>query len=305
MNLCKEIQTQMSFYLDDELQGGERAALETHLRDCEACRRLFDNERLFLDAIRSSQPLQIASPELRARVEQVLAEGPTPHSASPELRRRAQWSLWQPGFSGPSAAQLRRLVTIAVLAVVSVLIGIWIVSSYRQPAAKGPSEFALMAVDTHQRHLRNQLPLEIASDEPERISAWFAGKVPFRLALPNYQELSGQEKLYTLEGARLVGYKNDYAAYVAYKMRRQPISLVVTSEAVAAPSGGEEIVSKGLTFHYDSIQGLKVITWSDRGLTYALVSDLEERGQESCIVCHQGTKDQDFIEGLKPKQISD
>jgi hypothetical protein len=33
-------------------------------------------------------------------------------------------------------------------------------------------------------------------------------------------------------------------------------------------------------------------------LTYALVSDLEERGQQSCIVCHQGA--QDFIEPLKP-----
>ena len=87
-------------------------------------------------------------------------------------------------------------------------------------------------------------------------------------------------------------------------MRRQAISLVVTSEAVAQAAGGEEIVSKGLTFHYDSIQGLKVITWSDRGLTYALVSELEERGQQSCIVCHQGTKDQDFIESLKPKQVS-
>jgi hypothetical protein len=84
-------------------------------------------------------------------------------------------------------------------------------------------------------------------------------------------------------------------------MRRQQISLLVTSSAVVLPSGGEEIASKGMTFHYDSIDGLKVITWSDRGLTYALVSDLEERGQQSCIVCHQGTKDQDFIENLRPK----
>ena len=36
------------------------------------------------------------------------------------------------------------------------------------------------------------------------------------------------EKLYQLEGARLVGYKNDYAAYVAYQIRTRPISLVVT-----------------------------------------------------------------------------
>jgi hypothetical protein len=157
-----------------------------------------------------------------------------------------------------------------------------------------------MAVDTHQRHLRGQLPLEIASTGPKQISDWFAGKVGFKVELPNYQELSGQEKLYDLEGGRLVGYQNDYAAYVAYRMQKRPISLLITSEQTVEPSGGEEIVSKSMTFHYDSINGFKVITWADRGLTYGLVSDLEERGQQSCFVCHQGTNDQDFIEVLKP-----
>ena len=76
---------------------------------------------------------------------------------------------------------------------------------------------------------------------------------------------------------------------------------MITSNAVAMPAAGERIVSRGLTFHYDSINGLKVITWADRGLTYALVSDLEERGQQSCLVCHAGTKDRDFIEGLRPQ----
>jgi hypothetical protein len=136
---------------------------------------------------------------------------------------------------------------------------------------------------------------------PEQISNWFAGKVSFLVKLPNYQESSGQEKMYRLEGARLVSYKNDYAAYVAYEMRTRPISLVVTSERVAEPTDGEQIVAKGITFHYNSIDGLKVLTWSDRGLTYALVSDFEERGQQSCLVCHQGIKDQDFIETLRPK----
>ena len=220
-------------------------------------------------------------------------------------RREAVQSLAQLGSTTLALIHPRRLLAAAAVVAMALLIGIWCVTEYRKQRPNPPSDFALMPVDTHQRHLRNQLPLEIASDVPERVSAWFAGKVPFSVTLPNYQESSGQEKLYRLEGARLVGYKNDYPAYVAYQMRMQPISLVVTSEAVAQPSRGEEIVSKGLTFHYDTIQGWKVITWSDRGLTYALVSDLEERGQQSCIVCHQGTKDQDFIESLKPKQVSD
>jgi len=304
MNQCDEIRAQVSFYLDDELQGSERATLEAHLSACETCRRLFDSERRFLDIIRGSRPLHIAPPELRASVESTLSNVPSPHAASPDFRRRTRRSLWRVGSAASAPTHPRRVVAAVGVAAVALLIGVWGITEYRKQRLNPPSEFALMAVDTHQRHLRSQLPLEIVSDVPERISAWFAGKVPFSVKLPNYQELSGQEKLYNLEGARLVGYKNDYAAYVAYKMRMQPISLVVTSESVAQPSGGEQIVSKGLTFHYDSIQGLKVITWSDRGLTYALVSDLEERGQQSCIVCHQGTKDQDFIESLKPKRIS-
>jgi anti-sigma factor RsiW len=148
--------------------------------------------------------------------------------------------------------------------------------------------------------MRGQLPLEMESARPQDISAWFANKVDFSVKLPNYQESSGQEKLYTLEGARLVSLENDYAAYVAYRMKDRPISLVITSDSVARPSAGEVIASRGLRFHYNAIDGLKVITWSDRGLTYALVSDLDERGQQSCIVCHEGTKDRDFIEPLKP-----
>src|SRR5215813_2309350 len=160
-----------------------------------------------------------------------------------------------------------------------------------------------MAAENHSRHIDGRLPLEIVSDSPKQISDWFANKVRFGVKLPNYQEVSGQNKLYELEGARLVAYKDDYAAYVAYQMRTRPISLVITSDQTAQPSGGEEIAARGLLFHYDTIKGLKVITWSDRGLTYALVSDLEERGQESCVVCHQGTKDRDVITPLSQSKL--
>jgi len=298
MNQCQEIQNQIAFYLDDELEGRERTELDAHLRACDSCREVFARQQRLFESVRDCRPLYSAPPELRARVEQILSTAPSPHATPGRLRRRIQRSLQLNG-SGRSRFINARGLT-ALLALI-LLVG-WFVTEYVKSRPKPPSQFATMAVETHQRHLRGQLPLEITSDVPDQISNWFAGKVPFSVKLPNYQESSGQEKLYSLEGARLVGYADGYAAYVAYQMQNRPISLVVTWEAVAHPSGGEEIVSKGLTFHYDSIQGLKVITWSDRGLTYALVSDLEERGQQSCIVCHQGTKDKDFIEGLKPKQ---
>jgi hypothetical protein len=220
---------------------------------------------------------------LRARVEETLKGSERDvTSLNVVSRSRLRWGL----------------AIAAVLLVLILPIVIWrtMSRSNKQTA----SSFALMAADNHLRRTRGQLPLEIETAAPQVISDWFANKVNFSLKLPNYQESSGQEKLYELEGARLVGYQNDYAAYVAYRMKQRRISLVITSDSVVKPSGGEEIVARGLKFHYNAIHGLKVLTWSDRGLTYALVSDLEERGQQSCIVCHQGTKDQDLIEPLKP-----
>jgi mycothiol system anti-sigma-R factor len=302
MTKCDETRARMTFYLDDELEASECAVIKDHLDNCESCRKIFGNEQRFLTMIRESRPLNVASPELRARVENVVTNPPVAPLASHQLHRRIQRSLWHLSSRAQRQLSSRQAIGLAFISCIALALGYWALNTGKpNPQIRPPSDFAVMAADTHQRHLQGQLPLEIVSGVPEQISRWFAGKVSFLVKLPNYQESSGQEKLYQLEGARLVGYKSDYAAYVAYQMRTRPISLVVTSDAVARPADGEQIVARGITFHYNSIKGLKVITWSDRGLTYALVSDLEERGQQSCLVCHQGTKDRDFIESLKPR----
>lgn len=282
MKKCEDIRRRLTLYLDNELQGAERAAVETHLAECEPCAAVLARELNFLKSVRESGPLHVASPELREKVEAILNEGRVvPVSAVKTSRRPAR-------FNWVVAVAAALLVLLAPVLVWRIVV-------------RQPSSFALMAAETHLRHTRGQLPLEMESASPLNISGWFSNKVNFSVKLPNYQESSGQEKLYTLEGARLVSFEKEYAAYVAYRMKERPISLVIISDSVARPSGGEEIASRGLKFHYNAIDGLKVITWSDRGLTYALVSDLEERGQQSCIVCHEGTKDRDFIEPLKPR----
>jgi anti-sigma factor RsiW len=274
-------------YLDNELQGEERGMVEAHLSECESCAAIFTRELNFLNAVRESAPLHVAPPELRAKVQKIVSAGVSGVTAGANRPRRASRLSWL-----VAAAAVLLLLLLPLL--------IWRVKQSTAPSVRAPSSFALIAADTHLRHMRGQLPLEMESGNPQEISSWFMNKVNFSVKLPNYQESSGQDKLYTLEGARLVNYQNEYAAYVAYKMKERPISLVITSDSVARPSGGEEIQARGLTFHYNAIDGLKVLTWSDRGLTYALVSDLEERGQQSCIVCHEGTKDRDLLEPLKP-----
>ena len=264
----------IALYLDDELQEGERLAVETHIKGCPDCRAALDAERELIVAIRNARPIYR-----------------TPASLQRNIARQVQRSGSRLQFA--SSWPMMAACALLVLAV-----SVFWLATAKSLRGDGVS-FVNMAVNNHVRYLQGQLPLEVFSDSPEKISAWFAGKLGFNLKLPDYPQGSAEPKPYHVEGARLVGFKEDYAAYIVYRLNGHPISLLVTSASVARPSGGEEIPWEGLRFHFESVAGWKVLTWSDDGLTYALVSNLEERGQASCIVCHQ---DERVFRGLQSSQ---
>ena len=290
MATCESWRLRVILHLDDELDVGERRLVESHLKRCAACRGAFNRERLFREGIRRRRPLHVVPDDLRARVAMLVDAG---RAVSPAagVPRRVRTS--------PSGAT-RRLRAYAVAVLIAGLVGLVGVRNISDVvvASAEATSFPGMAVDVHKRHQRGQLPLELTTDAAADISRWFEGKVPFVVTLPDYQETSGQENRYEIRGARLVGFNGDYAAYVAYRMARQPISLVITSTSVATPADGDTISARGIAFHFETIDGLKVVTWSHRNLTYALVSNLKERGQRSCMVCHQDAGDEDFIDTL-------
>ena len=151
------------------------------------------------------------------------------------------------------------------------------------------------AVTAHRGSLDGSLPLEILSESPTVVAAWFDGKVPFNFRLPGSTQEPGHEQVYRLTGGRLVAYKGGYAALVSYQMQQQKISLLVSSGNSAAAAGAEEIPSGGIVFHYSKRGSFNVITWSNHGLTYALVSSLPGSGRQSCLVCHQNMADGDHF----------
>ena len=265
---CDAFRSLASAYVDGELTGDDRSAFEAHVRGCEACRLRLTEEQAVVAALAGAVPLYEASSALRQRVDALLKPRPA----------RRPWLF--------ALAATLLVATATSLAV-------------RRPgpaAAPPASRFAALAADTHLRYARGQLPLEIASDRPEAISRWFGGRVPFQLQLPDYPVGPGREKPYRLEGGRLVSFRDDYAAYVAYRMGEQPISLLVTSASAATPAGGSTVTSGALTFHLESVAGLKVITWSDNGLTYALASDVAVEGARSCVVCHGSEEERRKLE---------
>ena len=290
MATCESWRLRVILHLDDELDAGERRLVESHLKTCAACRGVFNRERLFREGIRRRRPLHVVPDDLRARVAKLVDAG---RAVSPAAGVRR-------GVRASPSGAARRLRGYAVAVLIAGLVGLVGVRNLSDVvvASAEAASFPGMAVDVHKRHQRGQLPLELTTDAAGDVSRWFEGKVPFVVTLPDYQETSGQEDRYEIRGARLVGFNGDYAAYVAYRMDRQPISLVITSTSVARPAGGDTISARGIAFHFEAIDGLKVITWSHRNLTYALVSNLKERGQRSCMVCHQDAGDEDFIDTL-------
>jgi ribose 1,5-bisphosphokinase PhnN len=89
------------------------------------------------------------------------------------------------------------------------------------------------------------------------------------------------------------------AAFIAYevgtpKLQMTRASLIVTRDSVAVASGGLRVDYKKVSFHYATVQGFKVVTWSMHGLTYALVSQETNDTQRSCMVCHSAMGDRDL-----------
>jgi anti-sigma factor RsiW len=285
MNVCEEHSHNVLLYLDNELRGPELENFRAHLSGCSACREQLEEEQEFSDLLHRSRPLYRASDDLRTRViaaQHISASGPTPDRLHRRVLRLMKQPLWNTKFA---VYPWRALAAMALLFVLGMMFIPTIASNARA------ATYIDTALTTHRSYLEGKLPLEIESDSPEAVTAWFAGKVPFDFRLPASQSFPNDQPAYRLVGARLVNYKGNYAALVTYVMKNEHISLLVASNKSAAASGGEEIRSGALTFHYQTKGGFNVITWNTHGLAYAQVSSLHTSAHQSCLVCHQNMAD--------------
>jgi anti-sigma factor RsiW len=281
----------IDLYLDKELIGPDLEEFRAHLEACEACRTGLEVREELFRLLRRSRPLYSAPDALRTRVMRTteLLSFSAPYTP-PGLRRRILKVLARPLQSAGGGLLRWPLLVAAILLVVAGLLPI--PGILRQASANSYVEAAVAA---HRSSLNGSLPLEIKSESPSAVTAWFAGKVPFNFRLPEAAEEVGHEQIYRLTGGRLVNYKDGYAALVSYQMQQQTISLLVASSKSAVAAGGEEVPSGGIVFHYSKQMGFAVITWSTHGLTYALVSSLPGSGRQSCMVCHQNMVDGDHF----------
>ena len=163
MKKCDDIRGRLTLYLDNELQGEERATVAAHLSECESCAH-FAREQFS---------------KLSGRVD---------HDESPPAwRARVQEALNQRGAPARRGSRVNWVVAVAAALLILLLpVLAWRIlrQTSTSPATTQPSNFALMAADTHLRHMRGQLPLEVESASPQAIYEWFSNQVNSR-QLPN------------------------------------------------------------------------------------------------------------------------
>jgi anti-sigma factor RsiW len=208
----------------------------------------------------------------------------------PVWRQLLQWKVFAP--------------TLALLLVVGAL-------STRPPSSPGPlagPQFAEFAVRTHRQHAQGHLALDVRTDSQQALNEWFKAKAEFSLVLPASPASAGEERPNRLQGARLVQVGGRTAAFIAYQMPtvQMPmaaVSLIVAPDSVAVASGGIVADFRKVSFHYATVEGYKVVTWSLHGLTYALVSQEGNSTQRSCMVCHSAMRDRDLTNTPTPLDV--
>jgi anti-sigma factor RsiW len=285
MTPCDEYHVEILRYLDNDLQGQELDDLRSHLKTCADCRANVEAEQALSHLLHRSRPLYSAPAALHSRVSAAVVQ----HYESPAQRGfyEGMLQILRRGLVDP----VRRALRVRVLALVLLLLAflfVFVPNVARQVRA---ASYVETAVAAHRSYLDGDRPLEFRSSSPQLVTAWFANKVPFPFRLPNAQSTPNITPAYRLTGAGLVNYRGNKVALVTYEKQGGKISLLVASSKAAPVAGGDEVRFGDLIFHYRTDNGFKVITWSNHGLSYALVSSVSGSARESCMVCHQNMID--------------
>jgi anti-sigma factor RsiW len=281
MNQCDNYSMAVQLYVDNELEGSAQEFFLAHVSECAHCTEQLESEQRLSALLRRAQPLYSASEQLRVRVESAAAHR-SAGGGSFELVNRVVSFLSR-------QVKCVRWPTINLKAVAAGFVAIALVIAFAPFMLQRvrAADYVDTAVSAHRNYLEGKLPLEFNSDSAGEIAAWFTGKVPFQFQLPASQIGANLDPAFRLSGARVLPFRGGHAAMVTYHSKGEEISLLVASDKSAAAGGGDALRSNGLTFYFTSKGGFNVVTWTNHGLTYALVSSLHGSAQHSCLVCHQ------------------
>jgi anti-sigma factor RsiW len=224
---------QLDAYLDGELESGEMAKLDSHLRECPECAAEGLRRVQWKKSIQAAGRRYVADPKLRERLQKKISKEQKP------IRR------WWPAYA----------VTLAVLLL---LAGIAILreGSRQERNNQIVSELA----DLHVSTLASATPVDVLSSDRHTVKPWFAGKIPFTFDLP---ELQGSS--FELVGGRVSYLEQSPGAELIFRVRRHQISVFIFREQAVPGTFPNTGPMDARSFHLE--------TWRHNDLRYFVIGD--------------------------------
>ena len=236
---CQATQELIHPYVDGELDLARSLEVEQHMDKCQVCASVYRNQTA-LRATFNDGSLYYSAPEkLNKRIRS-------------SLRREAKSEVGRHSFAW-------RWLPVGALALVLLMaLVVW-----RAVPGLRPSGDELLAQEIVSNHVRS-LQLEghrtdVISSDQHTVKPWFDGKLDFA---PPVKDFSSQG--FPLLGGRLEYLNNRAVAALVYQRQKHFINLYIWPAEPANATG--ELATKR--------QGYNLLHWSNSGMNYWAVSDL-------------------------------
>lgn len=235
---CEDVRGLVHGHLDGELDLVKSLEVERHMRECEECGRELREQTALRLAINRDIPYFEAPPALRKRVRASLRQAHKAEATGARLGWR--WLLACAG------------VALAAVFVFALLLPL-------RPRPTADDLLAQEVVAGHVRSLMAEHLTDVPSTDRHTVKPWLDRRLDFA---PPVRDLSA-------EGFALVGGRLDYldsraAAALVYQRRQHLINLYVWPDAPGERAAGAT----------KTRQGYNLINWSDSGMTFWAVSDI-------------------------------
>ncbi|MGC6417333.1 MAG: anti-sigma factor family protein [Bradymonadia bacterium] len=246
-NSCEDFRAFIDPYLDDEFDTRERAMFDAHLASCSNCRDFFEQKQWLHNAVRPRLKDSCILPaEARQRIQSQLK------------------TVQRPRRVREAAKRLAKPIPAVALAAAAALFII--------PLTGFKSSVVEEVVDQHCQSVAVELP----SPESAEVDDWFADKLPFRVATPQFKDqrvmLLGGRISRIRPAGREVGTP---AAQIVYQVSGHKMSVLVFRDEDSDLTGPtSEHTLGGNQFRMTDSKGHRVAIIRRGGLTYAVTSTL-------------------------------
>ena len=252
---CKDAQNFMHAYADKELDLLKNIEMEEHLKSCSACAQALDNLLALRSAIKIDGLYHKPGLALQNRIHATLKKE---HKAE-QKSRALPWAWLNAG---------------AAMAIVVVLT--WTIV----PLLSSRSADETLAQEIISDHVRSLLAnhlSDVVSSDQHTVKPWFSGKLDYSPPVENFVQQG-----FPLIGGRLDYLENKTVAALVYQHRQHYINLFVWPASTADTT---------TTLKVSSRQGYQIIHWTQSGMHFWVVSELnqEELKQFAGLIQHSSS----------------